>query len=132
MRETLYALNISDDEIDSILKRYSNLGKLNDDDVKELIQILEDVSCDEEQIRNIIIANPLYLYKYPEDIRTLIEVLEKYGCEYIFLMLEKNPYILNINDFQLEQYIEEELAEGRMIEEIMMQLESNPTLYKNI
>lgn len=124
--DRLLNLGISDDDLKYILEQVPKINDMTSEEIDEKIDILTYVNCDEEQIRNIIVCNPRYLNKFTDDILKLISYLKKIGLSSLNLLFEANPYFLDYDVFELEDYVSEEIKNGRKLEEIIDEIESNP------
>ena len=85
-----------------------------------------------QQIINIISSNPLYLNKSKEDYLKLISYLSKLGFNTLNILFDSNPYILNLEQYEIEKYINEKKEEGYSQEEILDTLEETPYLFSEI
>jgi hypothetical protein len=104
--DTLIRFGFSIEEIKNIMD--TNIFIENsDNDISKLIDILKDNKCDTNKIRNIILCNPLYLSRKMSDINNLIDKLIEIGIKRIDILLDSNPYILNLNINELDNIIKE-------------------------
>ena len=84
------------------------------------------------QIKNIVSSNAQYLDRSENDIQKLISKMKEKGFTTLNILFDGNPYILNLDDFEIENYIENREKEGEKVEDIVDDLESNPYLFQEI
>ena len=123
--EELYKIGISENTIKNMLELVPNISEMSE---KEIIVI----NYDDNQIINIISSNPMYLDRTNDGVLKLINSLEKYGFSTLNILLDSNPYILNLEVFEIEKYINERLNKGEELEDIIDDLESNPLLFNEL
>ena len=63
------------------------------------------INCDENQVINIISSNPMYLDRTNDGVLRLISKLKSYGFSMLNILFDSNPYILNLEVFEIENYI---------------------------
>lgn len=105
------------------------IKELSADEIYEKKYILEMMGCSKSQIVNIISSNSLYLSKTKFEIANLINYLRQVGFKTLNILFDSNPYILNLEPFEIEKYINEKISLGEKIEDIVDELESNPDLF---
>ena len=114
MKETLRKLGISEETICEMTEICPEIKELSEDDISKKINMLKDLNCDDSQIMDIISSNPFYLDSINTDVEKLVNKLEELGFTEIDSLLEGNPYILNLDDFEIEEYIQKrDSAYGR-------------------
>ena len=128
----LYNLNISDETINQMLEMEPELKDINSEEIKEKELILDELGCDKKQINNIISSNPTYLTRTNEEILNLIKKLKEYNFTTLDILFDSNPYILNLDPFEIEDYIKEREKNGEALLDIINDLESNPHLFLEI
>ena len=69
------------------------------------------------QIKNIVSSNAQYLDRSENDIQKLISKMKEKGFTTLNILFDGNPYILNLDDFEIENYIENRAKEGEKVEE---------------
>ena len=69
------------------------------------------------QIKNIVSSNAQYLDRSENDIQKLISKMKETGFTTLNILFDGNPYILNLDDFEIENYIENRAKEGEKVEE---------------
>ena len=126
MMNRLYELGISEKEIKFMLEQCSEIVNMSELEVDEKIDILKYVGCIMKQVKNIIIANPYYLCRMNEDILKLISYLKKIRLTSINLLFDSNPFFLNYDRFEVEEYINGKVDSGMDIEDVVYSIIDNP------
>lgn len=132
MEEILKKLGISERTIGQMKEICPNLQNIEEEEILEHIEILKIIGCDEIQIRNIISSNALYLDRTKTDINKLINKMEELGFNTLNVLFDGNPYILNIDDYELDKYIKAREEKGEKKEDIIDDLSSNLYLFEEI
>ena len=109
-----------------------NIIELTEVEIEEKIEILKELNCNEIQIRNIISSNAMYLDRSNTDIHKLIEKLEELGFDTLNILFDGNPYILNLDAFEIENYIEARIENGEAIVDIVDEMSSNPYIFEEV
>lgn len=130
--EELYNLDISDNTIKAMMEYNPNIKEMSSLEISEKIALLESINCTEDEIRNIISSNSRYLGRSNEEVLDLIKCLNNYGFKSINVLLDSNPYILNLDVFEIEDYINTKKESGMSLEEIVDELDSNPELFNEM
>ena len=89
-------------------------------------RLLYLMTRDVRHIKNIIISNPYYLCRMNEDILKLISYLKKIGINNVNLLFDSNPFFLNYDRFEIEEYVNNKLDIGMELEDIIDSIEDNP------
>lgn len=132
MKEILKNIGISEKTIDSMIEICPNIQQLNSEEIIEKIKILKREKCNNTQIRDIIGSNPVYLDASETDVKKLIEKLKKLGFKNLNFLFDENPYILNLSDFEIEEYINERVRNGELLEYIVDDMNENAYLFDEI
>ena len=127
----LYNLDISEETIKSMLELVPEIKEITEKEIKEKEIILKTIGCKKNQIRNIISSNPFYLTNDNKEILELIKLLYNYNFSSLNILFDSNPYILNLETYEIENYINERKKEEKL-EDIIEKLESNPYLFNEI
>ena len=130
--EELYRIGISENTIKNMLELVPTISEMSEKEIKEKELILKKINCDENQIINIISRNPMYLDKTNDIVLRLISKLKSYGFSMLNILFDSNPYILNLEVFEIENYINNRLDSGEELEDIIDDLDSNPVLFNEI
>ena len=132
MEEILKRLGISQKTIDQMEEICPNIKELGEKEITEKIDILKKIKCDEIQVRNIISSNAMYLEKSNTDIEKLINKMHELGFEMLNILFDGNPYILNLEAYEIENYIQKRQAEGEELEDIVDEMSSDPSIFTEI
>ena len=101
--EELYNIGISEETLKKMIQQEPEIIELDNEDIKEKIQILEKINCTKNQIINIIGSNPQYLIRTNKIIIELLDYLNEIGFNMLDILLEANPYILNLDSFEIKR-----------------------------
>ena len=132
MEEILRNIGISQKTINQMEEISPNIKELNEEEIKEKIDILKKIKCDEIQVRNIISSNAMYLEKSNTDIEKLINKMHELGFEMLNILFDGNPYILNFEASEIENYIQKRQAQGEELEDIVDEMSSDPSIFTEI
>lgn len=127
--DMLFKIGIDEKDIKNMIEQCPVILEMNSLEIERKIEILRQIGCEDRHIRNILICNPYYLDRLDTDIIKLINSLVKNKFDCINLLLDSNPFILNKDDFEIENYINNKLTEGLSLEDIVDELDSNPYLF---
>jgi hypothetical protein len=130
--EELYNIGISEETLKKIIQQEPEIIELDNEDIKEKIQILEKINCTKNQIINIIGSNPQYLIRTNKKIIELLDYLIEIGFNMLDILLEANPYILNLDSFEIKNYINNRKIKGDTLENIIEDLDENPILFNEM
>lgn len=128
----LYKLGIDEETILEMVNQVPNIPNLSEEDIQEKIIILNKAGCTERQMRDIISSNPMYLDSITGDNLKLIHTLKEYGFTCLNILFDSNPYILNLESFEIKDYIKARLESGEELEDIVDDLDSNPILFNEM
>ena len=129
MNKILKELGISEKVYGEMQELCPNINELSDDEIMNKVNILKQINCNDMQIKNIVSSNVQYLDRSENDIQKLISKMKETGFTTLNILFDGNPYILNLDDFEIENYIENRAKEGEKVEDIVDDLESNPYSY---
>lgn len=130
--EELYNIGISEVTLKSMMEINSRLLDLTNNEVIEKKLLLEEIGCSEIQILNIISSNPVFLNRITSEIVKLLECLRNFGFKSLNILFDSNPYILNLEPFEINNYINNRINNGELPENIIDDLDSNPYLFSEI
>lgn len=128
----LFNIGISDITIKKMLEIEPNIKDLTKNDIIKYKELLKKVNCSDLQITNIISSNPTYLTRLFDDILKLFKTLNNYGFNCLNLLFDANPYILNLDSSEIDNYINNRLNNNELLENIVNDLDSNPYLFNEI
>lgn len=132
MEELLKRMEISEKTIKQMLEICPNIEELTSDEILEKIELLKEIKCNKNQIKNIISSNATYLDRNIADVKKLINKLTEKGFTTLNILFDGNPYILNLDAYEIEEYIEKRKQKGENLEDIVDDLESNLYLFQEI
>ena len=130
--EELFSLGISEMDIKNMLEQNPDMFSIDASLVKDKLDILRYIGCNDRQIKNIVVSNPEYLNRDNLDILKLISYLKKIGFILLNLLFDSNPYFLNYDVFEIKNYINKRLKEGILINDIIDEIDSNPYIIDEI
>lgn len=129
MIEVLFNLGINEKEIMNIKEFIREEDK---HDLINNIELLKNIGCDTASIKNIIIGNPLFIQRSYNDINKLISYLQELGFTYINLLLDSYPSFLNKDAFEIKNYINNKISNGELLEDVIDEIDSNPTVVDEV
>jgi len=132
MIERLKNLGISEKTIKEMGEICPNIKELTIEEIEQKIEILKKLNCNEIQIRNIVSSNAMYLDRVNTDIYKLVEKLERLGFDTLNILFDGNPYILNLDVFEIENYIQARQENGELLEDIVDEMSSNPYMFEEV
>ena len=130
--QEIYNLGLSENTIRTMLEFNPELKDITDQEVVEKRQILEKIGCNTSEIRNIISSNSLFLTRTNGEIFNLINRLIELGFDTLNILFNSNPYILNMEPFEINNYIDLRTSNGESLEYIVDDLDSNPYLFNEL
>ena len=124
----LISIGLTDEEIECLLKDNHDISDLSDMAIEEMICILRECNCSNEEIKYIIISIPQYLLLLSDNVRELINLFRKYNFVYISELIVGSPYILNLYSYEVEEYINLRLNNNENLEDIIEDITLNPNV----
>lgn len=128
----LYDIGISEETINHMIELFPEIKDLNEKEIEKKRLILEKIGCSNNQIINIIGSNPMYLTRTNEEIFKLLSKLIDLGFRTLNILFDSNSYILNLEPFEIDNYINNRLQKGELLEDIIDDLDSNPILFNEV
>ena len=122
----LYNLGIQEQELKFIIEQCPEILDTPEKEIKEKIELLKLIECSEIHIRNIICSNPNYLTRLNKDITDLMKKLSTLGLNTLNLLFDSNPFLLNKDSFEIDDYITKKQKQGESLIDILDEIESNP------
>lgn len=107
----LYNLDLNENEILDIAEANGEVQDLSEEEMIKYIYILIDIGCTQKQIHTIITSNPAYFSRDIDDVGTFLRKLKSYDVD-VSLALEANPWLLNKDSFELDDFINEKRSLG--------------------
>ena len=127
--QELYNLEIDDDTLLTMLEMNPEIKELTSNEVLNKINLLKIINCSNRQITNIISSNSIYLSRMDDDIKKLISYLLSVGFKSLNILFDSNPYILNLDEFEVKNYINKRVISGESLSDIIDDLDTNPYLF---
>ena len=128
----LYNMGMSDITVKNMIEINPEITELTNQEIISKVEILKGIDCSKSQVLNIISSNPLFLSKTNGEILKLLNFLTETGFTSLNILFDSNPYVLNLEQFEIENYINSRLSNGENIDEIVDDLDSNPYLFQEI
>jgi hypothetical protein len=100
--------------------------------MEEITYFLKKIGCDERIIKNVIMSNEQVLLRSISDLEKLVAKLREIGVTDIVDLLDANPYILNLDAYEIDDYIKRKEESGESFDEMVDALESEPALFMEI
>lgn len=115
-----YLVNyFNSDEILHLINVNSNIKELEPEEVELVVNLFKQIGIDEKSIYEIVYANPFCLNRDVTDIKKLIKKLYELGIEDMATIFEANPWFIDKDDFEIDDYIQEKLDKGKTMESII-------------
>lgn len=130
--DELFDLGLSDETLKNMIELNPLIMKLSNEKVLDKINLLKSINCSSNQISNIIGSNSMLLTRSNTDIIKLINYLNGLGFSSLNILFDSNPYILNLDIFEVNNYIEDRISKGELLEDIIDDLDSNTYLFNEI
>ena len=130
--DELFDLGLSDETLKNMIELNPLIMKLSNEEVLDKINLLKSINCSSNQISNIIGSNSMLLTRSNTDIIKLINYLNELGFSSLNILFDSNPYILNLDIFEIKNYIEDRISNGESLEDIIDDLDSNTYLFNEI
>ena len=128
----LFELGISEETINNMVELFPEIKDMSENKILEKVTILKKLGCSENQIINIIGSNPEYLTKSNKVILELISKLVDLGFRNLNILFDGNPYVLNFEAFEIDNYVNNRIKNGELLEDIVDDLDSNPYLFSEV
>ncbi len=122
--EYLFNLGFNENEIKNIITTNNEVMNLSDEEIKSLVEKLVNIGCKDYHIKNIISANPYYLSRSTTDVNNLISKLSSLGITNLETTFDSNPWLLNKDAYEIDEYIIDEQSKGLSIDEIIDNIDS--------
>ena len=130
--EELYNIGINENTLLTMLELNHNLKDITDKEIKEKMEKIKTIGCNKNQVKNIISSNSLYLNRTNEDIKNLLTKLDNLGFTTLNILFDSNPYILNLDPYEIDNYINIRITNGEYFEDIIDDLDTNTYLFNEI
>ena len=130
--EELFNLGINEDVINGMLEINQDIKEMTGNDIWKKLLLLRNIDCSDKQIINIITSNPLYLSRTSDEIMALFNYLHSMGFDTLNILFDANPYILNLEPFEIMNYVSRQVKNGAVFENIIDEMDANPYLFSEI
>ena len=130
--EELFNIGISENTINNMLEINPSIKDMTNNEIITKIALLKKLNCSDNEIINIISSNPLYLNKTNEEIIILTKYLIKLGLATLNILFDSNPYILDLEPFEITNYLNKRIDNGENINDIIDDLDTNPYLFNEM
>ena len=104
MSDYLLELDFTESEIKEFMNEYESMLNTDITNIQNKLQFLKELEFNNSEIKNIILANPLYLNKTDEELDNLIDNFKNYGINDIKNLINANPCILNLDGIDIELF----------------------------
>lgn len=122
--DELIRYGFSIEEIQNMMDNNMMINSILDKDVAHLLKILEEVGCSRSQIKNISITNPFYFSQNISSIEELLMILKEMGFSSLPIVLDENPYLLNLSHEDLLQIVKKMRKDGIQEVEILDKIQT--------
>jgi len=121
----LFDLGIEEISVKFMIESNPNIMSMDEKEINDRVELLKELGCDDFKIRNILIGNPWYLDRCITDVIKMINKLSEIGIDRVDLLIDSNPMILNIDLFEINDFIEKKKDEGYTLENIVDMIEED-------
>ena len=128
----LYNLGISDTTLKCMIEINPEILEMSNNEINDKKDILKRINCTDREILNIISSNALMLSRTNSGLIDLINYLKELGFNNLNILFDSNPYILNLEPFEIKRYIDDKLNDGESVDDVIDELDSNPYLFNEL
>ena len=130
--EELFFWNLNDLDIKEMISINKDILNLDNEEIRNIISILKYINCSDSEIRNILVTNPNYLSRCYSDVIDLINKFKYLNIDDLNELFNSNPHLLNKDVFEIEDYINNEISNGKKLDDIIDELVSNPFIIDEV
>lgn len=130
--EELFSWNLNDLDIKEMISINKDILNLDNEEIRNIISILKYINCSDSEIRNILVTNPNYLSRCYSDVIDLINKFKSLNIDDLNELFNSNPHLLNKDVFEIEDYINNEISNGKKLDYIIDELVSNPFIIDEV
>ena len=130
--EELFSWNLNDLDIKEMITINKDILNLDNEEIRNIISILKYINCSDSEIRNILVTNPNYLSRCYSDVIDLINKFKSLNIDDLNELFNSNPHLLNKDVFEIEDYINSEISNGKKLDDIIDELVSNPFIIDEV
>ncbi len=106
-------------DIQSIIEINPNIRYLSAEEIIKKIELLKSINCNDNQIKNIIVANPWYLSNSIDKAIKLIQKLNSIGITNLNIVFDTNPNLLDNTSEEIDRLISKRKKENVSIDDII-------------
>ena len=130
--EELFSWNLNDLDIKEMISINKDILNLDNEEIRNIVSILKNINCSDSEIRNILVTNPNYLSRCYSDVIELINKFKSLNIDDLNELFNSNPHLLNKDVFEIEDYINSEISNGKKLDDIIDELVSNPFIIDEV
>ena len=130
--EELFSWNFNDLDIKEMISINKEILSLDNEEIRNIVSILKNINCSDSEIRNILTTNPNYLSRCYSDVIELINKFKSLNIDDLNELFNSNPHLLNKDVFEIEDYINSEISNGKKLDDIIDELVSNPFIIDEV
>ena len=120
---------LSKNTLSQMLDAAPDLKNLTSEEAEIRIQLLRDIGCSDRKISGIV-SSCSYLLKSISEIKKLFSTLNRYGFTNLNSLFFANPLILDLDSFEIEEYIKGRIERGETEEDVVNDLQDKPYLFQ--
>ena len=132
MIKNLIELGVSENTILSMVELNPQIKDISEIELKNKIEILKNINCSNTQIIDIITSNANFFNTIDDDNIKLINYLSELGFNCLNILFDSNPYILNLEVYEIKNYINNLLKKDLKLEDIVDELSNNTLLFNEM
>ena len=132
MIKNLIELGVSENTILSMVELNPQIKDIGEIELKNKIEILKNINCSNTQIIDIITSNANFFNTIDDDNIKLINYLSELGFNCLNILFDSNPYILNLEVYEIKNYINNLLKKDLKLEDIVDELSNNTLLFNEM
>ena len=106
-----------------------DLDDLSEDNIINKKDILIAINCTNDQVSSILKRNPLIISKTNKELVNILKFLLTKGFNNLSDLIDTNPFILNLDPYEIDNYINKRIQDGELLENIIDELASKPNLF---
>ena len=125
-------LELNDLDLQMMFELNPDLKNVSSEEMINKMILLKNINCSLSQIKNIISCNSFLFNSTDEEIDELIKYLKDKGFTCLNVLFDSNPYILNLEIYEIDNYINNRINNGESLKNIVDDLYSNPYLFNEI
>lgn len=116
--DVLIRYGFSIEEIKNMMDSNTEINDVSDETINEIIKILDSVNCSKEIISDIFNTNPYCLTRSVDELKKLMAKFLDIGIANIDVLLDSNPFILNVDYKDIDSVYKKMVKDGFSLEQI--------------